>query len=145
MRVNNREYTSDTAYTTEEQARDKAAESAYMICRNFSVNDGMYPGQKQGQAGVKQGLPVAIGTGRKGRGSSATYGPEYASSAYVNYAGTSSGGSSPRSSDSELEMAARRSSSGSAVAAKAEVCYCRRGYVHSHQRCAYCLREGGWY
>ena len=39
---------------------------AYLICRNFSVNDGMYPaGHDHG--GVVQGIPVAIGTGRKGR------------------------------------------------------------------------------
>ena len=37
---------------------------AYLICRNFSVNDGMYPsGHTQG--GAVQGIPVAIGTGRK--------------------------------------------------------------------------------
>lgn len=39
---------------------------AYLICRNFSVNDGMYPaGHDHG--GVVQGIPVAIGTGRKSR------------------------------------------------------------------------------
>jgi hypothetical protein len=37
---------------------------AYLICRNFSVNDGKYPaGTNHG--GVVQGIPVAIGTGRK--------------------------------------------------------------------------------
>lgn len=37
---------------------------AYLICRNFSVNDGMYPaGHDHG--GVVQGIPVAIGTGRR--------------------------------------------------------------------------------
>lgn len=36
---------------------------AYLICRNFSVNDGMYPvGHDHG--GIVQGIPVAIGTGR---------------------------------------------------------------------------------
>ncbi|EDN10291.1 predicted protein [Histoplasma mississippiense (nom. inval.)] len=39
---------------------------AYLICRNFSVNDGMYPaGHDHG--GIVQGIPVAIGTGRRGR------------------------------------------------------------------------------
>ena len=39
---------------------------AYLICRNFSVNDGMYPaGHDHG--GVVQGIPVAIGTGRNSR------------------------------------------------------------------------------
>jgi hypothetical protein len=36
---------------------------AYLICRNFSVNDGMYPtGHDHG--GVIQGIPLPIGTGR---------------------------------------------------------------------------------
>lgn len=34
---------------------------AYLICRNFSVNDGMYVREGEGV----QGIPVAIGTGRK--------------------------------------------------------------------------------
>ncbi|KAI1933136.1 hypothetical protein LOZ58_004431 [Ophidiomyces ophidiicola] len=39
---------------------------AYLICRNFSVNDGMYPaGHDHG--GIIQGVPVAIGTGRRSR------------------------------------------------------------------------------
>ena len=63
--MNNREYNSGTAYSSEKLAQEKAAESAYFLCYNFSVNDGMYPGQRQGQAGVTQGLPVAIGTGRR--------------------------------------------------------------------------------
>lgn len=37
---------------------------AYLICRNFSVNDGMYP-QGQNPSGALQGLPVAIGTERR--------------------------------------------------------------------------------
>lgn len=37
---------------------------AYLICRNFSVNDGMYPaGHEHG--GAVQGMRVAIGAGRK--------------------------------------------------------------------------------
>ncbi|KAL8800524.1 MAG: hypothetical protein Q9182_005124 [Xanthomendoza sp. 2 TL-2023] len=60
---------------------------AYLICRNFSVNDGMYPsGHAKGP--VIQGLPVAIGTERR--------------SVYVDdhENGSRSGGSSPRSNDS---------------------------------------------
>jgi len=147
VRVNNREYTCDHVYSTEELARDKAAESAYMICRNFSLNDGMYPGQKQGQAGVTQGLPVAIGTGR--RSSKHQYGGEYATAnMYPQYGESPSGGSSPRSmesprsSESEFETGSRRSSSSSS--GNAEICYCRRGYVSRYQRCAYCLSENGW-
>lgn len=60
---------------------------AYMICLNFSANDGMYPlGHKHG--GVIQGLPVAIGTGRR-----STYADDASS-------GSRSGGSSPGSYES---------------------------------------------
>lgn len=39
---------------------------AYLICRNFSVNDGMIPaGHGVHHRGAVQGIPVAIGTGRK--------------------------------------------------------------------------------
>ncbi|TKA79955.1 hypothetical protein B0A49_02173 [Cryomyces minteri] len=67
VRVNNREYTTDTGYESDELARNAAATRAYMICRNFSVNDGMFPGHRPGQGGngVVQGLPVAIGAGRR--------------------------------------------------------------------------------
>ncbi|RJE17708.1 hypothetical protein PHISCL_09953, partial [Aspergillus sclerotialis] len=65
VRVNNREYQTDVACESETLARENAAMRAYLICRNFSVNDGMYPaGHDHG--GVVQGIPVAIGTGRKG-------------------------------------------------------------------------------
>lgn len=64
MRVNNREYQTDAICGSETLARESAAMRAYLICRNFSVNDGMYPaGHDHG--GVVQGIPVAIGTGRK--------------------------------------------------------------------------------
>lgn len=63
VRVNNREYQTDVTCTSETLARESAAMRAYLICRNFSVNDGMYPaGHDHG--GVVQGIPVAIGTGR---------------------------------------------------------------------------------
>jgi hypothetical protein len=58
---------------------------AYLICRNFSVNDGMYPaGHDHG--GVIQGIPVAIGTGRK---------CDDLGSASSRSSGSWSGGSSP--------------------------------------------------
>ncbi|CAI7617958.1 unnamed protein product [Penicillium glandicola] len=64
VRVNNREYQTDTICTNETLARESAAMRAYLICRNFSVNDGMYPaGHEHG--GAVQGMRVAIGTGRK--------------------------------------------------------------------------------
>ena len=51
-------------YENQNLASENAAMRAYLICRNFSVNDGMYPsGHKP--AGVLQGMPVAIGTERR--------------------------------------------------------------------------------
>ncbi|KAL8777254.1 MAG: hypothetical protein Q9213_007947 [Squamulea squamosa] len=38
-RVNNREYQTDTTYGSDLLARENAAMRAYLICRNFSVND----------------------------------------------------------------------------------------------------------
>lgn len=64
VRVNNREYTTDTECASEVLAREGAAMRAYLICRNFSVNDGMIPAG-HGHRGAVQGIPVAIGTGRK--------------------------------------------------------------------------------
>ncbi|KAJ5899746.1 hypothetical protein N7495_004490 [Penicillium taxi] len=58
VRVNNREYQTDTVFQSETMARESAAMRAYLICRNFSVNDGIH-------GGAVQGIPVAIGTGRK--------------------------------------------------------------------------------
>lgn len=69
-------------------ARENAAMRAYLICRNFSVNDGMYPsGHNKGP--VLQGLPVAIGTERR---SIYNEDPDASVSS-----GSRSGGSSPRS------------------------------------------------
>ena len=63
VRVNNREYRTDNFYDSEPLPRENAAMRAYLLCRNFSVNDGMYPaGYDHG--GVVQGIPVAIGMGR---------------------------------------------------------------------------------
>ncbi|PYI00566.1 hypothetical protein BO78DRAFT_412178 [Aspergillus sclerotiicarbonarius CBS 121057] len=62
--VNNRSYQTDSICETETRAQENAAMRAYLICRNFSVNDGMYPvGVDHG--GVVQGVPVAIGVGRR--------------------------------------------------------------------------------
>jgi hypothetical protein len=139
VRVNNREYTADTTYPTENMAREKAAESAYFICYNFSVNDGMYPGQRQGQAGVTQGLPVAIGTGRhSNRYNNAEY------TVVSAYGDALSRESSPRTSDSDLEHSTSRRSSASSSGSP-PVCMCNRGYVSRHSRCGHCLREAGWY
>ncbi|CRL27797.1 unnamed protein product [Penicillium camemberti] len=64
VRVNNREYRTDSICSNETLARESAAMRAYLICRNFSVNDGMYPaGHEHG--GAVQGMRVAIGAGRK--------------------------------------------------------------------------------
>ncbi|KAF2744047.1 hypothetical protein M011DRAFT_409478 [Sporormia fimetaria CBS 119925] len=135
VRVNNREYSTDVDYETDDLAKNAAATQAYMICRNFSVNDGMYPGQRPGQAGVVQGLPVAIGTGRRSTVSSNDY----------DSASSSSGGTSPRTSDHGLdcERGFPRRSSKSSLSSMAS-CYCRRGAVMYHDRCVHCLREAGY-
>ena len=87
-RVNNREYQTDTTYRSEALARENAAMRAYLICRNFSVNDGMYP-SGPGKGGVLQGLPVAIGSERR-----SIYSEDTDTSSN---GGSRSGGSSPRS------------------------------------------------
>ena len=90
MRVNNREYQTDAVCQSETLARENAAMRAYLICRDFSVNDGMYPvGHNHG--GVIQGIPVAIGTGRKGR-----FGDDTDTSTSASFE-SRSGGSSPES------------------------------------------------
>ncbi|KAL8904876.1 MAG: hypothetical protein Q9171_006887 [Xanthocarpia ochracea] len=98
-RVNNREYQTDTTYGSDLLARENAAMRAYLICRNFSVNDGMmYPsGHTKGP--VIQGLPVAIGTERR--------------SVYVDDhdSGSRSGGSSPRSYESNSSYGDQRRNS----------------------------------
>lgn len=90
VRVNNREYGTDVGYRSEDLARESAATKAFMICRNFSANDGMLPGQRPG-GGVVQGLPVAIGTGRRMNRNS--------NSSVESYSDSSSGSNSPKSSD----------------------------------------------
>ena len=79
---------------------------AYLICRNFSVNDGMYPsGHRRG--GVLQGMPVAIGTERRSMYNE----PDVDFSAS---SGSRSGGSSPRSyGSSRSDVDARPTSHGS--------------------------------
>lgn len=137
MRVNNREYCTDVPYKTDKLARDGAAQKAFMICRAFSANDGMIPGQRPGQgsaSGVVQGLPVAIGAGRRGgpiangkgsgsggggSGSASSGGRggggssnRHSNSSYDTQSssdgGTSSGGTSPKSFDSGFEQQLRQ-------------------------------------
>ncbi|KAJ5105277.1 hypothetical protein NUU61_002624 [Penicillium alfredii] len=93
VRVNNREYQTDAICPSETLARESAAMRAYLICRNFSVNDGMYPtGHAHG--GPVQGIPVAIGTGRKSSRDDDTD-----ASVSSGSRGSWSGGSSPESRD----------------------------------------------
>ncbi|EME83798.1 uncharacterized protein MYCFIDRAFT_214508 [Pseudocercospora fijiensis CIRAD86] len=139
VRVNNREYTTEVPYSSEALARDGAAQKAYMICRNFSVNDGMFPGQRSGSA--IQGLPVAIGTGRGRTGSEGS---------------SSSGGDSPRSEEeegfeSQQQVSMMMKSSSSSRRRKMDededvyFCYCRRARVmRAYGRCGFCLGENGW-
>ncbi|KAL3464136.1 hypothetical protein BJX64DRAFT_286823 [Aspergillus heterothallicus] len=88
VRVNNREYQTDIVCDSDILARENAAMRAYLICRNFSVNDGKYPaGHDHG--GIVQGIPVAIGKGRRSR---------YADEIDISTSeGSRSGGSSPES------------------------------------------------
>ena len=133
VRVNNREYSTDVDYESEELAKNAAATRAYMICRNFSVNDGMYPGQRPGQGGVVQGLPTPIGAGRRNTATSNDY----------DSMSTSSGDTSPRNSDYGLdaaEVVGRRTSKSSASSSS---CMCGRGPVRMYERCISCLREAG--
>ena len=102
-RVNNREYQTDTTYATSVLAQENAAMRAYLICRNFSVNDGMYPsGHARGP--VIQGLPVAIGTERR-----SFYTEDHDASVS---SGSRSGGSSPRSYESGSSYRERESRRG---------------------------------
>ncbi|GES59405.1 hypothetical protein ATEIFO6365_0003068600 [Aspergillus terreus] len=103
VRVNNREYTTDEECGSETLARENAAMRAYLICRNFSVNDGMYPAGHDHGA-VLQGLPVAIGTGRKGRYGG---GEEGELSTSASSGASRSGGSSPESYEGGLARASR--------------------------------------
>jgi hypothetical protein len=101
VRVNNREYKTDAICESEVMARENAAMRAYLICRNFSVNDGMYPaGHDHG--GVLQGIPVAIGTGRGNRVShysiNNTSSTDESDTTSIS-GGSHSGGSSPESHD----------------------------------------------
>ncbi|KAF8473380.1 hypothetical protein BDZ91DRAFT_652091 [Kalaharituber pfeilii] len=45
VRVHHRDYTSDEVHATQELAREAAAQRAYLICRNISVNESLYQGQ----------------------------------------------------------------------------------------------------
>lgn len=133
VRVNNREYSTDVEYESEELAKNAAATRAYMICRNFSVNDGLFPGQRPGQAA--QGLPTPIGAGRRNTCSSNDY----------DSISSSSGDTSPRNSDCGLDGAGvmgRRSSKSSA--SSTSNCHCGRGAVRAYERCQYCLQEAGY-
>ena len=90
VRVNNREYHTDNTYATEMLATENAAMRAYLICRNFSVNDGMYPSGRQRPGVALQGMPVAIGRERR-----SVYSSDDADGSQSS--GSRSGGSSPGS------------------------------------------------
>ncbi|GAB7352339.1 hypothetical protein MBLNU459_g2781t1 [Dothideomycetes sp. NU459] len=153
VRVNNREYTTEVSYATEALARDAAATQAYMICRSFSSNDGMYPGQRPGGHGV-QGMPVAIGSGRRGAakglrlqevgvgahddGRATSTMTTAAAAKRDSYAeGMSSGGESPKSVDSAVGIVDKQK--------KTRMCPCRRASLaRPYERCDLCLREMAW-
>ena len=172
VRVNNREYSTDVPYKSEALARDGAAMKAFMICRNFSNNDGMLPGQRSGQrtsAGVVQGLPVPIGSGRRssrvsagGSGYDAVVPAPSATSMTNRHSGSSyegsiqsdgfsSGGDSPRSMEGsfeqQMQQVTQQMPRATTTHHRAEdylPCLCRRGPVRAYGRCASCLRESQW-
>ena len=130
-----------------------------MICRNFSANDGMFPGQRPGQRnsnGIVQGLPVAIGTGRRSnRSSGASFettpmSPADRRSSCSTSDGMSSGGDSPKSLDGGFDHQIRQVTQhmpkpiSRLPKVDEYVCYCGRGAVHAYGRCGYCLRDSGW-
>lgn len=53
MRVNHRDYQSDEVHATQDLAREAAAQRAYLVCRNISVNESLYQGQ-----GAGNGAPI---------------------------------------------------------------------------------------
>ncbi|KAH9859494.1 hypothetical protein IAQ61_011275 [Plenodomus lingam] len=132
VRVNNREYSTDVDYESEALAKNAAATRAYMICRNFSVNDGMFPAQRPGQGA--QGLPTPIGSGRRNTGSSNDY----------DSASTSSGDTSPRNSDYGLDATAAVGRRPSKASVSSSTCSCGRGLVLAYERCSGCLRDCGY-
>ena len=145
-RVNNREYTTgNDEFPTPELARDAAACQAYIICRNFSVNDGMYPGDRPNQGGIVQGLPIAIGTERQGTSKGSSSSSKTSTRRPTNTSQQSTSGSE-RGSD-------RRSSSGSTVSSSLTAlsssppgaCPCGRAAYGAFDRCKYCLRREGFY
>jgi hypothetical protein len=115
-----------------------------MICRNFSSNDGYYPGQRPGQSspnGVVQGVPVPIGAGR--RGSRRSYDSDSSDSL----------GNSPNSSNGDFEQQLRQVTQQvpqpsvrrtSHQIQDEYICLCGRGSVHQYGRCGFCLTESRW-
>ena len=55
--VKGRRYWTDTEYQTDKLAQENAAMRAFMVCQNFSTNDGMLA-----QYGMVQELPEGGGT-----------------------------------------------------------------------------------
>ncbi|KAL7274398.1 CAAX farnesyltransferase (FTase) subunit beta [Rhizina undulata] len=51
VRVNHREYQAEGIHETEGLAREAAAMRAYLMCRNFSVNEGMHSGSNNTATG----------------------------------------------------------------------------------------------
>jgi hypothetical protein len=74
--VNGREYQTDLKYESDTLAQENAAMRAFMVCRNFSVNDGflMRNGVVQGLRAGNDGVGSASGRSRQGRNST-SHGP----------------------------------------------------------------------
>jgi hypothetical protein len=118
-----------------------------MICRNFSSNDGYYPGQRPGQSspnGVVQGVPVPIGAGRRGNRRS------YDSN---NSDTSGSEGNSPKSNTSGFDQQLRQVTQQvpqpshrrtSHQIPDEYICLCQRAPVQQYGLCGWCIRDRRW-
>jgi len=84
VRVNNRDYRTDTVHDTEDLAREAAAMHAYLICRNLSANEnltnnGGSNGMPSGSGGPSAPAPSAGGGGMAAGG----YGGATGGNSYV--------------------------------------------------------------
>jgi len=118
-------------YKSEELAKDAAATQAYMICRNFSANDGMMPGKRIAISG-DQGAILPIGY-NSSSSKKTTY-PGDSPTSINSVISVDSAGSSASSSPQTYYTASV--GSGTAI-----VCACQRSYTTSGFVCELCFQE----
>lgn len=76
VRVNHQDYHTETVYVTQDLAREAAAQYAYLVCRNISVNQSLYQGQGAGNGATVQ-LPLSQRLPPVGSASMAMAQPRY--------------------------------------------------------------------